>query len=100
MHTARAEHLIHPREGLGCLGKHHQPADRTVKTVHDAAKHIAGLGIFLLNPTLKCLDKRLIARLIALHNLAGQFIHYNYMIVFVDYFHNESEMILYNITSC
>ena len=55
--------------------------------MHNTYEHIAGLGIALLDIALKAFRKRFVAGLVALHDFPGNLIDYNYMIVFVEYFH-------------
>ncbi len=55
--------------------------------MHHAAKHIAGLGVALLDVLPYGLDQRGVAGLVALHYLAGRFVDHNYVVVFIYYLH-------------
>lgn len=52
-----------------------------------SAEYIAGFGIFFLKPQFELVDKRAVAGFVTLHYLAGSFVYYNKVVVFVDYFH-------------
>ena len=77
-HLTDTKHLVQAREGLARLGENHDPAHRTIQTVRDTDKDVTGLAILLLQPCLQHLRERLIARLVALHDLtAGLIYRYN-----------------------
>ena len=87
MDISKSEQLIHASKRFACFCKDHKSTDRAVGAMNQTTKHIARLGISLLNILTHNLHKRSVARLIALHNLARTLIDDDDVIVFVDYFH-------------
>ena len=81
------KHLVQARKGLARLGENHDPAHRTIQTVRDTDKDIPGLAILLLQPYLQHLRERLIARLVALHDLTAGLIYRYNMIILVNNLH-------------
>ena len=86
-HLTDTKHLVQAREGLARLGENHDPAHRTIQTVRDTDKDIPGLAILLLQPYLQHLRERLIARLVALHDLTAGLIYRYNMIILVNNLH-------------
>ena len=68
-------------------GENHDPAHRTIQTVRDTDKDVTGLAILLLQPCLQHLRERLIARLVALHDLTAGLIYRYNMIILVNNLH-------------
>ena len=95
LYLAVTKHIVQSRQCLARLGKHYQPAHRTVEPMSYSHKDITRLIIFLFQPRFQHLAQRSISRLIALHNLRATLIDNNQMIVFVKDFHN-----LHKFQSC
>ncbi len=87
VNRAVAEHVVESAQGLGSLGEDDETAYRPVKTVDDAEKNVAGLGMGFFDPLLDNVKQGGVAGLIPLDNLAGSFVDYYNMVVFVEYLH-------------
>ena len=81
------EHFIQAAQSLAGTCKKHQSAYRTVQTVGDSKKYIAGFMIFLLDVLLYGFRQRRITGLVTLHNLRAGLVYQNDMIVFVNDIH-------------
>ena len=84
VHGAFPEHGCHALQGLGCLGKDHYSAHRTVESVGNAQEHIAGLAVALLDEGLEILGEGSVAGTVALDYLSRLFIENQKVIVFVE----------------
>ena len=87
VNLSETKHFIKTRQCLGCFGKNHKAAYRSVKSVYHTAKHVAGFVIFLFDITAHYLHKRLITCLVTLNYFTGGLIDHYDMIVFVNYLH-------------
>ena len=87
VHPSLAEQVVHARQPLAGTGKHHDAAHGAVEPVGNAEKDGAGLGITLLDVGLDALGERLVAGLVALHNLAGGLADDDDVVVLVEYLH-------------
>ena len=86
---ALAEQLIHAGQPFAGLGHDDQAAGRSVDAVGHAQEHVAGFVIFLLDPRFHRIDERRVAGAVALHQLAGGFVHDDDVVVFIYYFHDS-----------
>ena len=84
---AVAEHVVEPFECFACLGEDNNAANGTVKAVGQANEYISRLCVLLLDVLFHGVAQRLVAGLVALDNLSGYLIYYNYMVVLVKYCH-------------
>ena len=89
VHFFRTEHFVEPGQSLAGTGKDHQSAHGTVQTVHHAEEHVPRLVVLLFDVFLHHLRQRLVAGLVALHNLRTAFVDDDEVVVFVDYVHTD-----------
>ena len=89
LHVARAEEVVHAREGFARSTEHAYTTDGAVQSVGHAQKYRAWLTASFLDVGLGGIGQCGIARLIALHYLACRFVYYQQVVVFVEDVHGE-----------
>ena len=84
---SQSKELIHARESLARACKDDQPAHRPVQAMRHTEVDLPRLGILLLDIGLDLVTERLVARLVALHNLTSRLGDDDDMIILVEYLH-------------
>ena len=87
MDIARAEHIVQSRECFRGLGEDNKSAHGAVKTMHNTEEHVARFVVLLFDILLHDVAERFIACFVALNDFAATLVDYDYVVVFVDYFH-------------
>lgn len=91
VHAPFAEHGGKPLEGLRGLGEDHYAAYRPVEPVRQAHEHLSRLSVAHGYERFQGFAERLVPAAVALHYFAAALVHYQYVIVLVQYSFLQTE---------